>query len=236
MEIDKINQVRNTGRTIAIGDIHGHADALRRLIDKIQPRKEDIIVPLGDYVNRGPDSRGVIQAMIELSRNCRVIPILGNHDEMLLDARRDQHALGRFLYDGGEQTLASYVEDAWFQGSDLSFIPEEHWDFHSRCQPYFETEHYIFTHACYDPFVAMNQQASRWLRWTPIETTPPLPHISGKMIVVGHTAASEIRHWGHVVCIDTGCGLQGRLTAYEPATGDTWCVGESNSSPTQRIS
>ena len=74
MEIDKINQVRNTGRTIAIGDIHGHADALRRLIDKIQPRKEDIIVPLGDYVNRGPDSRGVIQAMIELSRNCRVIP------------------------------------------------------------------------------------------------------------------------------------------------------------------
>ncbi|MCA9218059.1 MAG: serine/threonine protein phosphatase [Planctomycetales bacterium] len=214
------------GRTIAIGDIHGHVDALRRLIDEIQPQMEDTIIPLGDYVNRGPDSCGVIQTLIELGEQCRVFPILGNHDEMMLDARRDKHALERFRYDGGDHTLASYAADAWFYSSNLSFIPDSHWDFLNRCMPYVETEHYIFTHACFDPFVEMNQQPARLLRWTTIDRQPPLPHVSGKLVIVGHSAEQSVRHWGHVICIDTACGFQGRLTAHEPATGMTWWVNE----------
>ncbi|KAA1258386.1 diadenosine tetraphosphatase [Rubripirellula obstinata] len=217
------------GRTIAIGDIHSHADALRRLIDEIQPQVEDTIIPLGDYVNRGPDACGVIQTLIELGEHCRVFSILGNHDEMMLESRHNEHSLDRFRYEGGDQTLASYDYDAWFHGSNLSYVPDEHWDFLNRCLPFFETEHHIFTHACYDPFIAMNQQPSRLLRWTSIDDEPPAPHMSGKLVIIGHSARQSVRHWGHVMCIDTACGFEGRLTAHEPATGMTWWVNESDS-------
>ena len=74
------------GRTIAIGDIHGCSAALRALIAAIEPTADDTLVPLGDYVDRGPDSRGVIDAVLELEKRCRVVPLLGNHELMLLDA------------------------------------------------------------------------------------------------------------------------------------------------------
>ena len=61
--------------------------ALDALIDAIRPRPEDMIVTLGDYINRGPDSRGVLDRLIDLGRRCRLVPILGNHDQMLLEAR-----------------------------------------------------------------------------------------------------------------------------------------------------
>ena len=74
-------------RTIAIGDIHGCSAALDALLKTIRPRPEDRIVTLGDYINRGPDSRGVIERLIELKDRCRLVPLLGNHDQMLLEAR-----------------------------------------------------------------------------------------------------------------------------------------------------
>lgn len=227
-QTDNKTTKNSSGRTIAIGDIHGHADALRRLIDEIEPTMDDTIIPLGDYVNRGPDSCGVIQTLIELGENCRVFPILGNHDEMMLDARKDRYALDRFRHDGGEETLNSYSSEAWFHATDLSYVPDEHWDFLNRCMPFYETENHIFTHACYDPFIEMTQQPSRLLRWTDVKGVPPKPHRSGKQIVVGHTAEPALRHWGHLVCIDTACGFQGRLTAHEPATGMTWSVNEQS--------
>ena len=78
----------NTTRTIAIGDIHGCSAALDALLDAIRPRPEDAIVTLGDYINRGPDSRGVLDRLIKLSNQCRLIPLLGNHEQMLFEARR----------------------------------------------------------------------------------------------------------------------------------------------------
>ncbi|MGE3821347.1 MAG: metallophosphoesterase, partial [Isosphaeraceae bacterium] len=75
-------------RTIAIGDVHGCSAALDALLDATAPGPEDEIVMLGDYVNRGPDSRGVLERLINLGRRCRLVPILGNHDQKLLEARR----------------------------------------------------------------------------------------------------------------------------------------------------
>jgi serine/threonine protein phosphatase 1 len=200
---------------------------LRRLLDEIQPEICDTIVPLGDYVNRGLDSRGVIDTLIELSEHCRVFPILGNHDEMMLDARDDLYALDRFRHDGGERTLDSYCSEAWFYASSLSYVPESHWEFLSRCMPFYETDTCIFTHASYDPFVPMRDQTSRLLRWTSIKDAAPVPHFSGKMFVVGHSPEPCVRYYGHLVCIDTACGFGGRLTAHEPATGKTWWVNET---------
>ena len=64
-------------RTIAIGDIHGCSAALDALLEAIRPRREDCIVTLGDYINRGPDSRGVIERLIKLKDRCRLVPLLG---------------------------------------------------------------------------------------------------------------------------------------------------------------
>lgn len=80
-----------TGRLIAIGDIHGHAAALESNLDAIIPGPDDTIVTLGDYINRGPDSRRVLDLLIELNHRCNLIPILGNHEEMMLDSRVDPH-------------------------------------------------------------------------------------------------------------------------------------------------
>lgn len=72
-------------RTIAIGDVHGCAAALRALLEQIKPQSTDTIVMLGDCVDRGPDSRGVIETLLELRGRCELVPILGNHEEMMLN-------------------------------------------------------------------------------------------------------------------------------------------------------
>jgi serine/threonine protein phosphatase 1 len=115
-------------RIIAIGDIHGCSAALDALLDAIRPGPEDTIVPLGDYIDRGPDSKGVIDRLIELSKQCRLIPILGNHDQMLLDVRSGKYPIYWLLDIGGTTTLDSYG-----RGRDLSLIPDEHYEFLEHC-------------------------------------------------------------------------------------------------------
>jgi len=111
------------GRTIAIGDVHGCSAALDALIAAIRPRPDDTIVALGDYINRGPDTRGVLDRLIDLGRRCHLVPILGNHDQMLLEARSGLHPT-TWLGMGGLATLDSYGP-----GRDLDLIPDEHFEF-----------------------------------------------------------------------------------------------------------
>src|SRR5215218_9933805 len=139
-------------RTIAIGDIHGCSAALHALLDAIRPRPEDIIVPLGDYINRGPDTRGVLDRLIDLGRRCRLVPVLGNHDQMLLEARSGLHPT-TWLGMGGIATLDSYGE-----GREITLIPEEHFEFLEDCSDYHETEAHIFVHANYLPDSPMAEQ------------------------------------------------------------------------------
>ena len=98
-----------TSRTIAVGDIHGCLAALETLLAAIRPQPEDTIVTLGDYIDRGPDCRGTVQRLIDLGRQCRLIPLLGNHDDMMLkvhDGRDDLYV--DWLLFGGNATLVSY--------------------------------------------------------------------------------------------------------------------------------
>lgn len=96
------------GRTIAIGDVHGCPDALAALTHAIVPGPADTVVMLGDYIDRGPGSRAVLDQLLALARRCRLIPLLGNHEEVLLDALRDTAHLRRWLGLGGADTLRSY--------------------------------------------------------------------------------------------------------------------------------
>ncbi|MBX9626467.1 MAG: metallophosphoesterase [Gemmataceae bacterium] len=89
------------GRTIAVGDIHGCSAALAAVLDAVAPGPADTVVTLGDHINRGPDTRGVLDQLIALAGRCKLVPRLGNHEEVLLDALRDIGHLRRWLNMGG---------------------------------------------------------------------------------------------------------------------------------------
>jgi serine/threonine protein phosphatase 1 len=205
-------------RTIAIGDIHGCSAALDALLKTIRPRPEDRIVTLGDYINRGPDSRGVIERLIELKDRCRLVPLLGNHDQKLLEARSGLHPT-TWLGMGGIATLDSYGP-----GRDIRLIPERHFQFLEGCLDYFETDTHIFVHANYFPDIPMDEQHVGMLRWESLRGMTPGPHDSGKMVIAGHTSQKngEILDLGHVKIIDTYCCGGGWLTALDVQTDQVW--------------
>lgn len=201
------------GRTIAIGDIHACSLALAALIEAIQPRPEDVLVPLGDYIDRGLDSCGVLDQLIRLGRVCRLVPVLGNHEEMLLAARSDAWALEVWLACGGQTTLDAYGDDP-----RLDVIPRRHWAFLESCCKVHETPTHVFTHA---------KETFR-LPAEPEDERPLFPLFSGKVGIVGHTAqrSGEILDEGCLKCIDTYCHGGGWLTALEVHTGQVWQASE----------
>jgi serine/threonine protein phosphatase 1 len=217
-------------RTIAIGDIHGCSLALDALLGAIEPQAGDVIVTLGDCVNRGPDSRGVLDRLIELERRCKLISLLGNHDEMLLQLLMDAKAgrlgaLSNWLRMGGDTTLASYGaslgKTTW---ADLTKVPVEHAGFLERCRAYYETATHIFVHANYDPLLPMNEQPFELLRWESLRDVIPGPHCSGRTVIAGHSSqkTGEILNLGYLVCIDTYCYGGGWLTALDVYTQEVW--------------
>ena len=204
-------------RTIAIGDVHGCSAALDALLDAIAPTPRDLIVTLGDYVDRGPDSRGVIDRLIDLSARCRLKPLLGNHELLMLGAIDDPAEIDFWFECGGRQTVQSY-------GGSLESIPDEHIAFLRNCRRYYQTADHIFLHANYFGDVPLDEQPDFVLFWEHISFLVPAPHDSGKRVIVGHTpqATGEILDLGHVVCIDTHCVGGGWLTALEVNTGTIW--------------
>jgi serine/threonine protein phosphatase 1 len=211
-------------RTIAIGDIHGCSLALEAVLAAIGPRPQDVIVTLGDYVNRGPDSRGVIDRLIALAGRCTLVPLLGNHDQTFLAALNgDRRGLSNLLDMGGRPTLASYGAGRITE-ADLARVPADHVAFLRSCRDSYETESHIFAHAQYEPERPMDEQSPVWLRWESLRDGIPAPHVSGKTAIVGHSSqkSGEVLDVGHLVCIDTFCYGGGWLTARDVRTGEVW--------------
>ncbi len=210
-------------RTLALGDIHGCSTALAALIKAIDPKPDDTIVTLGDYINRGIDSKGVIDQLLNLRSCCNLIPILGNHDSTMLEARDDEDAFRFFLEMGGITTLDSYGDTG-----RLDLVPAEHWEFLQSCRRYYETATHFFVHANYDPAVPITDQDIQHLLWLSLRDFVPGPHCSGKIAVVGHTpqVSGEVLDLRHLLCVDTGCFTGGWLTALDVGSGETWRVDE----------
>ena len=95
-------------RTLAIGDIHGCLAHLDALLQTIAPTADDHLVFLGDYVDRGPDSAGVLKRIIRLTQTHRVTALMGNHEQMMLAARESHDKHMDWLLNGGDATLRSY--------------------------------------------------------------------------------------------------------------------------------
>jgi serine/threonine protein phosphatase 1 len=204
-------------RTIAIGDIHGCSQALAALLHAIAPRPQDVLVTLGDYVDRGPDSRGVIDQLIALGDRCRLKPLLGNHELMMLEALEDDESKDFWMECGGRETLESY-------GGTCEGIPQQHLAFLRGCRRFHESRGHIFLHANYFSDLPLSEQPDFMLFWEHISFLVPGPHESGKRVIVGHTpqAGGEVLDLDHVVCIDTYCVGGGWLTALEVETGRIW--------------
>lgn len=209
-------------RTIAIGDIHGCSIALSVLIEAIYPQPDDTIIPLGDFVDRGIDSKGVLDQLIALQSKCNLVPILGNHDEMMLHARDGRSDFQFWVNCGGDSCLDSYGSS-----SQLSLIPQSHFRFLESCRSYYETETHVFVHANYKPDVPVNQLDDHTLRWLSLrDYVAASRHCSGKTFVVGHTPQNEVLDLGHLICIDTHCCGGEWLTAIEVNTKQIWQVNE----------
>jgi serine/threonine protein phosphatase 1 len=213
------------GRTIAIGDIHGCSAALAALLDSIRPGPQDTVILLGDYIDRGPDSRGVLDQLLALATHCRLIALLGNHEAMLLAAIRDTAAVPLWLSCGGVQTLRSY---GWVRGGPRrrlrDWIDQPHWQFLTRCVRYHETDRHLFLHAGYVAELPLAEQPAEALLWRVTDPRTTRPHGSGKTAIVGHTPqhSGEILDLGFLICIDTNCHRGGWLTALEVHTGEIW--------------
>jgi serine/threonine protein phosphatase 1 len=208
-------------RYLAIGDIHGYADVLKRLLEAVRLRPDDQLITLGDYVDRGPDSRGVMDYLLQLRDTGQLIALRGNHDFMMLEARGRYDMLQEWIYCGGDTTLASYGDPN--ADGMLELIPAEHWKFLEEfCMDFYEIDTHFFVHANVDADLPLDEQPLYLLHWEPIFGVRP--HCSGKVMVCGHTKQRSglPRNWGHAVCIDTWVYGDGWLTCLDVKTGQLW--------------
>lgn len=208
-------------RHLAIGDIHGCIKALTSLIDFVALRSDDTIVTLGDYVDRGPDSRAVLDFVIELSNNHDLVPLRGNHEIMMLDARQKESWLGPWLSYGGAATLESY-------GGSFDDVPDSHIEFlENDLMAHHESDSHFFVHANVSPDIALADQTDAALYWQKYNDPPP--HCSGKIMVCGHTqqASGLPASNGHSVCIDTRAWDDGWLSCLDVASGRIWQANEA---------
>ena len=206
-------------RLLAIGDIHGCFKALSTLSEAVAFQPGDIVVTLGDYVDRGPGSRQVLDFLIALAGRITLVPLKGNHEIMMLAARHDAEAAQQWFMYGGADTLESY--------GGARNIPESHWFFLQRTQSYYESDKNFFVHASVDPYLPLAVQTEDMLHWESL--TDRGPHCSGKRMICGHTAQHSglPLNLGHTVCIDTRAHGGGWLTCLDVGSNLYWQANEA---------
>ena len=215
----------------AVGDIHGRLDLLEALLRRIEADAQNsprpgrrTLVFLGDYVDRGPDSRGVVETLIGgLPRGFDTHFLKGNHEAMLLNFLHQPWTLEHWLMNGGEATMRSYGVDTdrlarlrapaelWCQALREA-LPEAHLAFYRSLKLSVAFGDYLFVHAGVKPGVPLEAQTEADLIWI---RSPFLDHAEpfGKMVVHGHTPGKEPVTRSNRIGIDTGACFSGRLTA-----------------------
>ena len=199
--------------TYVFGDIHGCLKSFNILLEKLAPAPDDTVVTLGDYIDRGPSSKGVIDRLLQLQNETNLVALKGNHELMMEDARKGPPSSSFWLLNGGIETLESY------QGRSLNNVPEEHWQFLSELKSHHIVDQFLLTHAT-PPFnKKMADCDDDDLYWTRFRNR--LARTDGKILVCGHTPQEErlpAFHDGNI-CLDTGCVHEGLLTALTLETG-----------------
>ena len=189
---------------IAIGDIHGCAKTLDELLDRLSPTADDHLVFVGDYIDRGPDSKGVIDRLLELRKEIECTFLRGNHEVFFLNHfsnRREDSEIWHL--NGGVQTLKSYTSP-----QNEVVIPDDHFEFISNTKMYLDTPGYFFVHAGLQPNMSVvdnlahstektflwdrHHYSARFLAWE-------------KPVICGHTPHPDPINHPQLISIDTGC-------------------------------
>src|SRR5678815_3715272 len=188
----------------AIGDLHGCSKTFRKLVTEgIRLEKMDELFCLGDYVDRGPDSKGVIDYIFELrEQGFTVHTLRGNHDQMMMDAQKNSDSFKDWLRNGGNTTLQSFHVESYDE------LDSKYKRFFYETQYYIETGKYILVHAGlnfrYDnPFE--DKHAMMWIRGFSVDEKK----LGGRVIVHGHTPIPweiiQAQNGQQVIDIDGGC-------------------------------
>ena len=203
-------------RIFAIGDIHGCISNLKSIMDTIDiDAQNDALIFIGDYIDRGPDPKGVVDFVLELSGNIEhVICLLGNHEQMFLDYLHDKNVYKEiFLINGGDHTISSYGVVDTADGVKVN-VPENHMHFFRSLLPYYETDDYIFVHAGLRPNIPLEKQDIKDLitiRHEFIKSS----YDFGKTVIFGHTPFPRPLIELNKIGIDTGAVYGGKLTCIE---------------------
>lgn len=210
---------------LAIGDLHGCARTLDALLARLAPTSDDHLVFIGDYIDRGPDSRGVIERLLGLEtaagvgRGPRCTFLRGNHDQMLLDYvdKGGGPSLDLWRANGGLKTLMSYTSEA-----GALALPDAHLAFLRRTRLYLDTPEFLFVHAGLDPRRSVAQNladgTARTFLWERAHLEAAAVEWE-KTIVCGHTPVAEPVNRPRLINIDTGA-----VYAHVPGLGTLTAV------------
>lgn len=214
-------------RKFAISDIHGNVKTFKALLRKINFTKEDQLYLLGDFIDRGPDSKAVIDEILSLQKQGYQLDcLIGNHEDALLGSRTDQEKYQNWLHWGGRETLQSFGASHWRE------IPGKYWDFMESLVTYFEVDHYILVHAGLNfdtPNPMDNKYSMMWIRnWY---EDINYAWLGDRIIVHGHTPVEQMTilkmhqkiEAQQYIDIDNGCFVDfkpgmGQLCAFELGT------------------
>jgi serine/threonine protein phosphatase 1 len=218
----------------AVGDIHGRLDLLERMHELIEAdavkrqAARTVVVYVGDYVDRGPESRGVVDLLIQQPLRGRVpglesVTLIGNHEAFLLKFLDDPQIAGTWLMNGGDATLRSYGVDPWQITQSDNFaqdlrqafadaLPPDHLAFYRGLRLSHEEGDYLFVHAGVRPGIALDQQKSEDLMWIRDDFLGSSEDF-GRIVVHGHTPQRSPQSRSNRIGIDTGAVYGGKLTS-----------------------
>lgn len=214
-------------RWYVIGDIHGRDDLLEVLQAAIEAddgeagEADTTVVFLGDLVDRGPDSAGVIKRARKWGKHRKVRYLAGNHEEMFLESFDDKEVLRHFLKHGGRETILSYgmkrkeynrLKVSELQKALHELVPQKDRDFLASFEEMIVAGDYVFVHAGINPAHPLEEQKRSdmlWIRDRFLRHPDPFSHV----VVHGHTIFETVEDTQHRIGIDTGAFRTGRLTA-----------------------
>jgi serine/threonine protein phosphatase 1 len=207
----------NAPRTFVIGDIHGCADETDRLLDALAPSSTDTLVFLGDYIDRGPASKAVIDRLLRLrGEGPRCVFLKGNHEDMFLAFLGRSGLYGdAFLFNGGEATLRSYGLAARTGQVVAELLPPDHVEFLLSLEMHYQHRQFFCVHAGLDPRRPLQEQKVEdmlWIRNEFISNPHPFPFT----VLFGHTPQREVLlDLPYKVALDTGLVYWNQLSCLE---------------------
>lgn len=220
-----LNKSPGEKKIFAVGDIHGNYEKLVSLMSQLPwNRGRDLLVFLGDYIDRGKRSKEVVEYLVTLKKSEeKTVFLMGNHERLLLNyySSGSDYDLRLWRSFGGWETIESYTDGAGIWGKP-DFLPHPHLNFFRELLPYYETEDYIFVHAGLRDGVPLNEQKTDDLLWIRRSFTES-DHSFGKTVVFGHTPMRSPYVSSGKIGLDTGAGYGNVLTAVELPNVKFYC-------------